>query len=438
MDKLAGALNYINLLDKKRDDDLVLLVDGYDIWFQLKPEVLIERYRRINARADARLQSNLGAKKAGIKQQILFAAQKRCLPANDENDLACYAAPDSPLPKDIYGPRTDMNSSDEAHPHLKYRPRYISPGIAMGTASAMRRLLVHAITRWNAAPKSFSSDQAVFAQIFGEQEYHRELLRVENLSRTQKLSQWFTGYQGILAPHPTRKTYKSDGKSHEYGIGLDYESGLGQVTIFAENDSDWIRYADYNTVLLAAQGLNVTSLGSAEIQEDIHRSRPPFWSVGSQDLDLDLPREMSWENMPLYTNLWSGVTPALIHHNAAAKDGKKEVIATAWNHMWFQPYARTMLRSKAYEPLLPVASERVGLGKGGRGALEKTWWSPVAVTPVDKKKAGFGVQPDDDAKGWLRWTDMCHEDDQREIFRDEFGRWMDPHVYPPYPEGMFE
>jgi hypothetical protein len=41
--KITGVLDYLNSLESDRDKDLVLMVDGHDVWFQLRPGVLIER-----------------------------------------------------------------------------------------------------------------------------------------------------------------------------------------------------------------------------------------------------------------------------------------------------------------------------------------------------------------------------------------------------------
>jgi hypothetical protein len=44
--KIPEILEYLTMLGPEYNDDLVLIVDGYDTWFQLKPDVLLSRYLR--------------------------------------------------------------------------------------------------------------------------------------------------------------------------------------------------------------------------------------------------------------------------------------------------------------------------------------------------------------------------------------------------------
>src|SRR4051794_38061721 len=41
--KITGTLDYLNSLGPESDQELVLMVDGFDMWFQLPPSVLIDR-----------------------------------------------------------------------------------------------------------------------------------------------------------------------------------------------------------------------------------------------------------------------------------------------------------------------------------------------------------------------------------------------------------
>ncbi|KAK3081168.1 hypothetical protein LTS18_009507 [Coniosporium uncinatum] len=89
--KISKTLEYLNSLGPDQDDELVLMIDGYDIWFQLPFDVMIRTYYRAKERADARLRSRLGraADIEGIRQDIIFGAGKRCAP-NLLWSIACY------------------------------------------------------------------------------------------------------------------------------------------------------------------------------------------------------------------------------------------------------------------------------------------------------------------------------------------------------------
>ncbi|KAG8531346.1 uncharacterized protein KY384_002975 [Bacidia gigantensis] len=90
---LAGTLQYLKDLPPARADDLVLVIDHEDTWFQLQPELLIKRYRDVIRLSQRQLRGRLGnAAEEGLKQKIVFAAQKTC-PNNNENHISCYAPP---------------------------------------------------------------------------------------------------------------------------------------------------------------------------------------------------------------------------------------------------------------------------------------------------------------------------------------------------------
>lgn len=187
----------------------MLLVDAQDIWFQVPPEVLEERYRDILAQADARLVTHYGRRTMRevkernlvdlLSSRVVFAAVKHCVP-NQPHTMACYAVPESPLPQDLYGGNTD--SGIGFNEYSSNRQRFLNTGYVMGPVGDMRRLfrragvmvegkrrlLLAAGENRNAWDKmddtSYSSsywyhgsDQSIFAKIFGRQSYVREVLR---------------------------------------------------------------------------------------------------------------------------------------------------------------------------------------------------------------------------------------------------------------------
>lgn len=158
--KITGVLDYLESLPKKSDDDAVLMIDGYDIWLQLRPQTLLDRYFDINRRADERIRSELGPKvteKHEIRQEIVFGCQKRCWPWTFD-DPPCYAVPNSTLPTDIFGSRTDTPSDNEENPYINNRPRFLVSGTAVGTVRAFRRLFRQAKVQLE-YESNFGSDQ---------------------------------------------------------------------------------------------------------------------------------------------------------------------------------------------------------------------------------------------------------------------------------------
>ena len=417
--RITGVHDYLQSLDQSHDEDLVLVVDGYDIWFQLNPQVLIDRYHNTCKQAIERVYARLGihaVEELKIDQNIVFGAQKVCWPGSDD-DLNCYAVPNSTLPESIYGADTDTTINDPKHPFVRFRPRYLSSGVVMGPVKNMQRFYERAMSIYNENPK-LVSDQSIFARIYGEQEYQREVIRLRYSSWGRNWKTWISEAvlgvreMSILDPHPARrKMLPADGASLDFGVTLDYASLLGQGTVYAEKDSDWILFNDTKTIAQAYSRMEIVNPGAAEVNRDVRNSLPPFWTTSR--LDVSLPIDAPWSGVMLYTNLYTGVIPAIIHHNAY-RDNLKALREGVWERMWFQPHIRDMLRARLHEPYLPIAFS----GPKGR---EKLWWGPT-----EKRSLGLGVQPDNTTLlDWLQWEDFVDEEWNEEIFRDGLGPWKE-------------
>lgn len=260
--KITRVSQYLDRLAPEHDEDMVMMLDAYDIWFQLSVSVLIERYHRINAEADAALATRLGRKAVqaeDIKQTILFAAGKRCAP-NQQHTVACYAVPDSPIPMDVYGANTDTIIG--RNKYKSHRQRFVNSGYIIGPVKDMRRLFAAAQKKRDELPDFVpsdqgsgtsdyiyhGSDQAIFSIIFGEQEYQREVMRIRHRSAWQKVFSWLSGngvdgkptrtvWEGTVVDNVLNPSFTHEivqplsGHPLEYGIGLDYWSDLGQQTV---------------------------------------------------------------------------------------------------------------------------------------------------------------------------------------------------------------
>ena len=410
--KISGVLEYLHTLGPERDDDLVLLVDGYDIWFQLRPATLIARFHAINKAANARIEKEMGSKafrQNGIEQNIIFSAQKRCWPWKPE-DPACYAVPESSLPGDVYGPQTDTDVGFDKNPYVKFRQRYLNSGDAMGRVGALKALFTRAMAKAE-KDKNFGSDQKIFSEIFGDQEFQREVMRLRSRSFFTRVSEFLTGRKSIVDDDGTRNLREhKPGRQDEFGVGLDYASLLGHPTVFAEEDAAWITHADGLAIARASSDANIVDppIRVSTLAADISSSQPPFRPAvlpppppSSNSSTPPLPSEKEWPDIPLYTNLWTAVVPALIHHNAH-RDGLKKLRWTWWNRTWFFDHARTLYRANAAGPVGPVAVVR-----DEESGVEQGWWSPIADKGGAKTDKGE----------WVAWEEVCGEE-EGEVFRD--------------------
>ncbi|KAK3674042.1 hypothetical protein LTR78_006245 [Recurvomyces mirabilis] len=222
-----------------------------DIWFQLRAEVLLSRYYKINQEANERLRNRLGSavEAESLKQTIIFGAGKRCAP-NQLHTVACYSMPDSPLPDDLYGSNTDTIMGRNKYTSLKQR--YLNSGYIIGPVGDLRKMFQRAWDKVQATKDQMDwdngshgsdfmyhgSDQSIFNEILGEQEFQREVMRRRHRSQSDRIKgiggvPKATHIEGTLIRDPLKPDFThetiehKDGKPDEFGIGLDYFSELG-------------------------------------------------------------------------------------------------------------------------------------------------------------------------------------------------------------------
>jgi len=433
--KITGTLDYLNSLGPESDQELVLMVDGFDMWFQLPPSVLIDRYQRIITRHNDRIRRRLGRamERQRIQQTIIMAAQNMCWP-QDNSEPICYVVPDSELAHDVYGNVTDTDS--------RYaRARWVNSGFLMGPVADVRKLL-KAVNKIALQNPGRGSDQASFNDAFGQQEYYRELVRQWHLSAPQRLVARVNKVFGlederskmVLSANstlfPNSDTANSD--DYEFHLGVDY---LGELTITVDGRPEDLAWYTHSKPEDAAKWslergipppLRVKSL-----PDDIARAAPPFYipkgskslkdssnktQAGADDADDDVAREeiaisqQSWASVPLYTHLYTGVVPSTIHFNLP-----KHNMNTDWDKLWMFPRLREQLRGRVFAPRAPVAviPEQKSLGR-------QQWWGSI-----DSK--GGMMAENASTPLWLSWETVCNSEEiENEVFRDKQGPWIDP------------
>lgn len=392
------------------------MVDAYDIQFQLPFEVLIERYRSILKAENDRLRHSLGSafhRDGSLRQKVIFGAGKRCAP-NALWEVACYTVPPSPASDELYG-----NNTDTMLGHTQWfscRQKFLNSGYIMGSVGSMRKLFERAQEKADAhqdRPIYGSSDQAIFALIMGEQNYARELKRLQHLTEEEKLLDpelarpRSTNIQGglfidnILNPSIGHTPFEPDAAvEYEFGITLDYLSELGHQTMNSDIDKDaqWVTWNDTRSLEEQVNAkaprhgnldcpLNVPATPPA----DLLRQPAPFEALSARPGDGG---HETWADVPLYTHLCFGTVPVMIHHN-----GGKEKREQRWTDLWLQPRAGE---------LLDAQSARRGSASGIRE------WSTFKSKPGKKSAGGAWTDRGD----WLEWNDLCGDETSvREIFR---------------------
>lgn len=390
--KVDAVLGYLKSFPSEKDDDLVLIIDGHDVWFQLPPDVVIRRYFEIVASQNRRLASRFGssvAKQQDIRQTVIFGADKYCKPGDGGRHFACLAPPQSTMPKNAFGPYPDVQLNDaRSHPY-QARPRWLNPGTIIGPVADLRAFF-EATSSWVHNEPKNDSHQWYYAEMFGVQEYGRSLLDPatkfppENVTLPQ------------LAP----------GQRTEFHVGLDYESAIFQDIGYY---IPYLSWQQHGRVPKAgwSRGIATTGHRRSYLSDDISRTSSalsalePFKHTATNDGKTLSNGAISntilkdWQHMSLATNIITKRVFALMHF-AIDKDYRDKW----WERMWFYPWGKDLLRASAKVTNTPLSEKPIG----GR-----MWFN--AQAPVIPNAQGTNEGRRDGAwsdKGqWLRWNGLC-------------------------------
>ena len=411
------------------ENDVALLVDAYDVWFQLPPSVLLKRFHQMNEDANKRIAKEWeGLQKNGRgddfpipppQQNIIVTTAKDCFPLSDSGSDPHYEHwPESPMPDDMYGEGTDSiipQVFEASRKYKKIRPRCANSGMIMGTMGALRAALKRAQIKVEAVSRNgrqLWSDQSLFGEVIGDQEMWREWV-----------GHMAAGWNGTTSEVDMTKLEKDvrliaaasmqQQTGFEFGIGLDYGFATIPPTCSAEDDGYFVKIND-------KQALEIESLKAGVPGGVRVHGIPPELRGGLPEHDI--LHGIAWGDVPLYTDFFFGTTPVGIHHNAFVDGLKESRIQDWWELMWFYPNLREIL-TKQLQPLPwsgkpnPLATVVV---EGGRSF---TYFAPLkdlmektakVFEPATKKKQQATFRS-------LAWDDVCQVKGQRPWFRELLG-----------------
>ncbi|KAK2674659.1 hypothetical protein RAB80_009643 [Fusarium oxysporum f. sp. vasinfectum] len=320
--KIAGVLDYLDWSSRQgssskdhlNEDDLIMVADSADSWFQLPPSVLLWRYHALNEEANERLRAQWPHKsEMPMKQTIMVSAQKRCWPrAKSGSNLHCDALPESPLREDLYGPETDKD------PNLRMvdvRPKYINSGAFIGPVGDMRKYFRRAQERYEFGKAEqgnhFYSDQGFFGEIWGEQEMWRT---------------WRRELGDAINPSHNVSTMVRD--QFEFHVGLDYNQTISIPTVFEEDDGDILTLNNQTYIAERSRELEIEPVRLTAVPEEIANATNPLARILSEE-DR---RTLNWGDMTLYADFFTTAIPINIHHNAHINNLKNRRVLW-WDRM---------------------------------------------------------------------------------------------------------
>lgn len=396
--KVRNVMLYLETLPPSSDDDLVLMVDGLDVTFQIPPDVLIQRYFTINRAASAKIATRFGEDYLkGLppddapRQTILFGPEKVCYPT-DWARVGCWANPhDIGIPDGAFGPDDGQLSHN--------LPRWLNSGTIMGPVGDMRRLFAATLDRikdFYDPTQGFSdSDQKYMSDIWGVQEYYRSMKEIEPFFHGDidpKRVVPSGGPEKVIPP------YARDQKA-ELHVGVDYRSGLFQTNAGFEHVVEFLTYNETGAT---------NSTSAAWVTQNISES--PNFTPFKISLPSNLAKSISklLKSISHTVDAIPSVTELRLGTNIVTQNiygmyhwtGSKEDMDNLWGRMWFYPYVRPLFQS-AIAAL--KAEQIIGVADG------RTWVTahklPTNSTKIEGIRAA-GAWADIDG-GWLGWEEIC-------------------------------
>ncbi|KAF3051785.1 hypothetical protein E8E11_011107 [Didymella keratinophila] len=442
---LSGIKEYLHNEKLVHDEDLLLIVDGEDTWFQLPSDVLIKQYEAVVEYANARLLEKYGVdenKRQRFNQTIVFGAEKSC----EGGSESCKFAPDSILPKDLYDASTKTTNEKDVP------AKYLNSKVVMGPAQDLRVLFDAALKRFQNNTSEKQTIQSVLASMFGEQQLRRDAVLTQRKSASTKLQEWVGKTSKEHAAAERRLEIANAAirpeKTHEYSIGLDYTHTLFQPLEFAHS-SELLPLKHDNSTNLSLYRHPGTITPHLSLPPTLLASKLPFWSPNlylhnpspetnkpafidplAYDFDLDrLPdRHTPWADIPLTQNTYTGAVPALIlRPSHDSKSSRLSSNQMSFNNLWFAKHKRALLRQYFRTPQSPngyhnsvVGGDRFWDQRGGRGGVwtskEQIWLPWGEVDGVCGTLAHL-KQVFDDGKGV--WMHELEDDNEGRRVRDE-------------------
>lgn len=393
--KLRAMKRYLHSLKYREDDDLVLIVDAYDIVHQLPAEVMIERYFDVAHRADSQLAARLntsvaGAHKRNLRQTIFWGPDKICFPL-DPRAPRCWAVPPSSMGPNAFGPHSGNGDI------VFNEPRWLNSGTVLGPVGDMRRLIDTTMDEIKATyDESFElrdSDQYYISNVWARQEYWRSKEAVHG-------GEVHGGPADRIIPEKRRQ-----GEKTELHVAIEYESALFQTKA---------GYEPFLTRLSFDQS-NLT----ATVKTDVLEAGDKF-----EPYSIEMPSNVQ----AALTRLYDAIPDA--HRGTAASDwirtvslgvnlvtkhiyalwhctGPKDGFDAEYRVYWWYPFAESLLKAAVKSSQARhLISPRL---------IDGRRWAAKTVYPSSKKLAGSmygGAWSDAHGGGFIPWAELCgpHEE----------------------------
>ncbi|EQB43855.1 hypothetical protein CGLO_17441 [Colletotrichum gloeosporioides Cg-14] len=393
--KIRVVTRYLEDLPESSNDDLFMMIDGYDVLLQFGPDVMIERYFKAAALEDERIIQQLGPEKAAslagpLGRHIFFGADKVCWPV-DWRRPACWAVPPVPnMDGREFGPLT--NTGDMVFNH----PRWLNSGTIMGPIKELReffRATLDLINEVYDPEYEFrESDQFYMSDVWGLQELERIEMQKEENPDAAVMRPPEDGFVPQLEPQ----------YSYNFHIAMDYWSILFQTWA---GYADWVDWRRFIGPLYSVE-VNQNTRNNSEfvpwhlhMQADAMKSLKRIFNTTSDETMGSTVNELIRKS-EFGANIITKQTFPLLHVT-----GEKGALDAFWPRLWFFPYSRSLTRSA------------INWFRGGEGyspdPINGKVWYPAHPYPKEIRETDGGAwsdaSNDNNTVYWLGFESLCAE-----------------------------
>ncbi|CAG1973152.1 unnamed protein product [Fusarium graminearum] len=402
--KLRVMNRYFDDLDAQ-DDDLVIIVDSFDVLAQLPAEVMIERYFDMSKKSEQRLADQRGLTvdqlhELGIRQTILYGAGKMCFVASP-NEPMCPLMPPSNSPRYKFGVRTGNDDTRFLD------SRYLNSGTIMGPVGDIRKFVRAVLDLVKADDEKVDPndedrvrihhmDQWFTAQLYVRQEYHRAL-DMNGGEYPADLSN--------LTSLPRPRDGPED--NTEFHVFVDFDSSFTQTQCRNELEIQFLKYKNHD--LTAAIDRDFLQQDSAfrpyniQMPSNVYQAFGRAWDRLSAvpELQIALPQRQWIQRTYLATNIASESIYAFYHNTC-----DKRFYLERYKHFWFYPYITTLLEQ---------ARAHIQQGKPIHpGVIDGRSWVAAKAYPADgssgvEKDTLGGVYTDLKEEPFIDLSELCKE-----------------------------
>lgn len=357
--KLRSISRYLHDQGEGRDDDLVIVVDGFDVLAEVPAEEMIQRYFRVMGEKDQYLADKYGMTVAdvhdhGIRQTLWWGTDKGCFPPMWDQ-AHCWVSPPSHLERFRYGIKTDNGE-------LSYSDsKFLNSGTVMGPLGDLRELMDAVLEYIKAVYdedfKYKNSDQYYISSMYARQEWRRkvEMEGKEPDSKGRQLPKMKDGFS-------------------EFHITVDFDMTFTQTQCHNDMFMQKLKYK--NSDLSATVTEDYLKDGDRFHRFDIQMPSTLFRSLvhlfnGMSDSDRPSGTAKQWvKSLGMGTNVGTRIIYGF-YHNTCSKKKFLYRFKANWYYKYLQPLLRAAVKANlADEPIHPFK-------------IDGRLWKPANHYPTD-------------------------------------------------------